>query len=276
MAGFSQPGSTSSNSLPYLRGASSGANSTTTTPIRSPDTVSKFGANQESYNAEDQALRQYRQQERISSGIKFGSIDRASFGNGNPMFKKGETIVTMSDGQQLRIPNAVAQQLEFTQSQNQGRWDAGEAFGESSYQKEQRAGSNPQDVRYTAWGGTQGRVDEWMKNNPNFSGSGFINPAQEKMSRIQDLDTQINNLSRQMLGGARRETVSASGQDTSGGNNYVSAIEALRRSRDQIGSLSRAERNAASGGGNVFGDSFPALTATYSNLPVVERMVNKQ
>lgn len=254
-------------SLPYLAPASQGQQATYYNYPVAPQPVSYQAPTQLTPDQiQENAIRQARQQSMIDSGVRLSNIQRASFDNGNPMLMRGESIVTMGNGQTLRIPNALAQQLEATAANNPGRWGLGEYFGEANYQKAQRS----PELQYSSWGSAQGQLDDWMQKNPAFSGQGLVNPyAQERQDRI-DLGNRIQQLSSPQMG-VQKERATA-GQ----ANNNMSDQSELNRLRQQqqaMGDMSwQAQRKAREGSGDIM-NNMPSIRATYSNLPIEERRV---
>lgn len=262
---FSSPNSTTNN-LPYLKEGSIGSEQTYRP---------QPGVKGQKIAMSDQELRNYRlsgqNRDKISpaSKVSFSNVNNSFRPNSNPISTRGTAQVTLEDGNTLTIPNALAQQLMNQEKINKGRYSAGEMFDPTKDQTSQINGTI-----YKDYGASQSQLNQFTKNNPQYSGSGFVNPYQEKISRLQSIDDQINQLNSQLYNGVRREVVNSSGQAQSNDYEYTSKMASLNKERLSLPSVSRGDRVRADRGDELIQDLLRKKFApAVSNLPIKETVI---
>lgn len=260
---FSSP--TGKASLPYLKGASSGGLVNQVVKRSSGKTAMS-----------DSELRDYRISGRVDDSISTGSnlrysnVTNAIRPNGNVISMKGKATITTQDGKTIEAPNALVQQLMNQERVNSGRYSGGEMFDPNKDQLDQISG----DRVYKDYGVTQGQFDNFMKNNPQYSGSGYVNPYMEKVTRLQQIDEQINNLNNQLYNSPRREVVGSDGKVVSSDDSYVSKLASLNKDRLMAPSVARGDRVRAAEGDTQIQDLLrKKYIPTVSNVPIKETVI---
>jgi hypothetical protein len=270
MAGFSQP--KSSTSLPYLLPAATGQQQTSRNQFQSAQENKKSRANDAM--SRDFYAKNSGQQ---SGTTSFQGLQTRNLPNGNPIATGGEVMATLPNGKTLRIPNALAQQLQATAYNNEGRYDPSEFFGFGNNSSFSTATKNLQDSNqpvYTDFSVAQNRLDKFTKENPQYLQPGAINEAQRKMDRYAEIDNQIQQLNAQMTGMTQRETVDTSGRVTS--STFADTqrqLDVLKREQASRPNISRNERRSAGFYDDIMGQ-LSGLSGTVSNLPIKETVLS--
>jgi hypothetical protein len=210
----------------------------------------------------------------LPQNISIQKVRQGWMGNLNPELEGGIAEVNM-DGQTVRVPNALLQQMLFTDAWNQGRSSAvGDFFGG------RQGNPNPDVYRYSDTGASVGRINALMDANPQFTREGALNPYVENERKAIAANQRYQTLMGQM--GQMTESRDASGRmsNQSSMDAYRSQAEEAKRERDQYASeLNRAQarRKGAEEGNNLmramhstFKDG---IRRTYSNLPIEETFI---
>jgi len=269
MAGFSQP--KSSTTLPYLRPASSGQ-------ITSRNQFQPVQKSQNS-RASDAMSRDFyaKNSGQQSGGVSFEGLQTRFRNNGNPIAMGGEVTATLPNGKTLRIPNALAQQLQSTAYNNEGRYDPAEFFGFGNNSDFSSATNKLQENNqpvYTDFSAAQNRLDKFTKQNPEYLRSGAINEAQRKIDRYAEIDNQIQQLNAQITGMTQRETVGIDGAvKSSSFADTQRQLDALKREQANRQPISRADRRRAGEVDNIM-EQLSGLSGTVSNLPIKETVLS--
>ncbi len=207
-------------------------------------------------------------------GIQINKVRQGWLSNQNPELRGGIAEVSVN-GKPIRVPNALLQQMMFTDAWNQGRSnEVGDFFNG-------RANPDPKTYGYTNYDATQQRFDKILAANPQWTNDAPLNPYKAAEEKAQAAAGRYQKIMDQM-GQPMKESRAAGGQfmggDTMGGlkseadkalaeaQSYSPELNA-RRGR-YFGELQgtrmlEAQRKAFEGG----------VKPTYSNLPIQERII---
>ena len=200
-----------------------------------------------------------------------------SFGNGNPILQRGSTLTYDGQGQPVKIPLAIAQQMAYTDAVNNGRANSHEDY----------LGGQAPDARY-GYSSNAVRNDYISKlnDNPMFQGSGAINPYLEQKKQAHNLSNQLykmdNNGSWHDLSqdpnsdlNYASENLNSQGQGTKGmsqADQIKAQIAQLpqqnmnyRQAMDQDSAQRQSIANMMKG--------LAAQKPTWSNVPIVEKVI---
>jgi len=195
----------------------------------------------------------------------FGNFKADFLKNGNPDYQGGiatidkKSAMNMGAGQ-LKIPNAVAQQIAFFLSVNAGRASAKDfaALGGNDGTK---------DMPYFSYDSLQSQINKKMQANPNLATEGALDPVK----RVQDQALALFRKSQTIqdkLASPIMEQRSAGGAYAGGTN--VEALrqeaEALRRSGSELSSSIGNKRRGYGGLDNSIYDLLQYTKPTTSNL----------
>jgi hypothetical protein len=194
--------------------------------------------------------------------------------NLNPEMYGGVARVDV-DGQQVRLPNALLQQMMFTDAWNQGRSNMmGEYFGGRG------VAPDPSVYRYSDVGADVGRLNRLTEQNPQFTREGAFNPfvrAQEGaigasqrynqlMGQMQNT-TELRDASGRMEGQGKMDALRRQAEEAKRErdmyNSDMNRAQARRRGAEEGGALSRAMHDVFKQG----------VSRTYSNLPIKETFI---
>lgn len=223
------------------------------------------------------AIEQARQQMvagRGSSQLPFQVSDlrQGWMGNGNPESQGGVATVNLN-GQAVRVPNAILQQLMYQDSWNQGRSNAvADYFGAN-----QRA---PAGMGYSSKDASTQAMDRYINSNPQLMQEGSLDPYK----RAQNAAIQAGDEYRQLQAPkTMTETRSINGDVT--GGTFAENQRAIALAKQKMDQASQAYQFMDNRGSRVRGseqataqlDSMmrnaPRIQRTYSNLPITERLV---
>ena len=262
-------------SLPYLRQASQGGNfqQTSYTPIQNrPTTPAELQAAQ-TEAARQMSLAQANYGRNAPAGVQIQKVSSGFTDNGNPALRGGIGQVA-ANGQTFRIPNALLQQMMFTDSYNQGRSnEVGEFFAG-------QRNTDPKLYTNANYDVTQQRFDKIMKDNPSWTDDAPLNPYMAAKEKATAASNRYQNLMGQMTNQVQKETANNRGitGGTMGGlksqadaalaeaQSYAPELNARRASYfgDLAGTRKlEAQQKAFQGG----------VKATYSNLPIRETLI---
>lgn len=208
---------------------------------------------------------------KYNQDVVFNGVKNGVTGNNNPKLRGG-TVQAMVKGQQLDIPNAIAQQLQFQESWNQGRYNPGEAFKAEMIQQGEQEGRG-----YSDMGATRDLLAR------NFSGTtfmdeGVLGSVNKRIENIKSLDARVQQLTQNT---PLKETRDTSGR-VIGPDRYadrVKELEAYNRAKSNYGTDRTTNQRL---GGYEYGNEVNRLSRlfdksvlgpTTSNVPIRERLV---
>lgn len=208
------------------------------------------------------------------SNIQIGQVRSGWMGNLNPELYGGLVDVKI-DGETLRVPNAVMQQLMFTDSWNQGRSSAVSDFFGGRQQN-----PDPEVYRYSTYGAAQGRFDDILQRNPQWAKEGALNPY----TAAQENWTKADNRYKSLMGevGQMQEYRDVAGNDASAGRRAALQQQAEQAKRERDSYAGELNKDRATYYGNQIGtqrfrsmyDAFKeGMSPTRSNLPVTEKFI---
>lgn len=223
-------------------------------------------------NAQAQAVQDYGRN--TPSNIQIGQVRSGWKENLNPELYGGVVDVNIN-GETLRVPNAVMQQLMFTDSWNQGRSSAVSDF----FGGRQR-NPDPDLYKYSTYGAAQGRFDSIMQKNPQWAKDEALNPytaAQENWSKA---DSRYRSLMGEM--GSMQEFRDVAGNDSTAERRTALQQQAEQAKRERDSYASELNKDRAVYYGNQIGtqrfrsmyDAFKeGMSPTRSNLPITETFI---
>lgn len=205
--------------------------------------------------------------------VKFGKVQNQFGANSNPIYQTGTVPVTVN-GQTVYIPNAMAQQLQFTAGVNQGNYDIGEAFGTDVLKREAAQGRT-----YSSYGAAQGLTNQIVQGSKLLSDTSrqYLSPYDQKIAD--------RNQARSIFEGFKNtpqvftEQRNAAGQvGNNAANNYAEALQAYKLADAKVNnSYFQNQRKSRAGDAaqelNKVVDLFK--TPTTANVEVKETLIPK-
>lgn len=212
-------------------------------------------------------------------GVKFGEVKSGFESNGNPIYMKGMTTVTMPDGQSLKIPNALAQQLQYTSYINEGRYDPLSFFKQTKNDIEglkNRLGINSVgqveggvNFDWTVWQEKMNRMAEAK----GLTGEGYFSRWKEVRDERESLRKEIEGI-RSGMGFVREEKM-VGGQR--GGESVNASKEYDDRLRELMSRKERLDAEWSSGkrwdNGIDFSEFEKIGGPTASNMEIKEKII---
>ena len=257
--------------LPYLRQASQGYPQTSR--VYQPAPVQNY--RQAPIDITEQMRAALANTGRLQTpGVTVQNVRNSYMGNLNPSLQGGIADVGIN-GEVIRAPNALVQQLMFQDAFNAGRSNSlGDFFGGQN--------QNPQGLGYSTIGADQQRAEQFLYANPQLTQQRALNPftaAREQQAqdygRLQQAQAQ--------MGAPRTEKLSANGQmvDDGGQAQRQKELDAAQSQYNQ--SAQEWQRQNGRGGARRGNDTeraamdsitagFQPVRPTYSNLPIKERL----
>jgi hypothetical protein len=210
----------------------------------------------------------------MPSGVQINKVRQGWMSNLNPELRGGVAEATVN-GAPIRIPNALMQQLMFTDAYNQGRSNAvGDFFNASR-------NPDPKVYQYANYDATQQRFNKILADNPQWTTDQPLDPYKAAQEKAMAASSRYNQYMGE-LAKPQKETRTAGGQMLGG-----DVMGGLRKKADQALDEVRSyapELNARRA--SYFGDLQATRTleaqqnafkngvkATYSNLPIRETVV---
>jgi len=199
----------------------------------------------------------------IPNGLNIRNVQHNFLKNGNPSLMGGLAEVDIN-GETIRVPNALLQQLMFTDAWNNGRTTA---------VKDMFMGQNPNSdlYKYSTYGAQQGRMESLINDNPEWSQQGELNPYMRAKNAYENAQQgQVPKMGQpakeqMVVGGALQKSTS---QDQ---NNYNSAAQEWQR-QDVRGGARRGEQQARDTMERMQKLVTP-FRPTYSNVPIKETYI---
>jgi len=241
--------------LPYLKGASAGGGIYSGPGGRSGDRP--YSAEYSAQLRAEGAEQAKRQQEGGVKGLSASStgspfqlrgVQERYMKNLNPMYVGGRATVKLGGGEEIEIPNALAQQISFQAGVNQGRWNPEEAFG--SRQVAMREAREEGSTQYKDYGVLRQSMEKAISTIPGLATSGqLLGQVGARLSRLEELDTKIRGIMGSITSGGNIETGGVGGIT---GGSYVDRVKALE-------AYKREQQQAVGGGGGIGGPEMRKL-----------------
>jgi hypothetical protein len=275
--------------LPYIRPASQGTPQNYFNPnFQQRDSYKNpldYQAAWESYKSplDYQAAIEQARQQMVNGRQTFGNnmpfqIQNLRTGwtnNNNPELQGGIATANVN-GQTVRVPNALLQQMMFTDSFNQGRSNEVANFLGANQQR-------PQGMNYSDMGASIQGMDRYLASNPQFTQEGALNPYRRTQDNAMNAYGEVNRL--ESIGRTQPMTeIRSVGGAMMGGNyqGHQNALMEARRKAQEAGNQFQAQdtRAARVGGSeqatsmlNSMQQNAPRIRSTYSNLPIKETLI---
>lgn len=271
-----RPAQSGMGGLPYMQQGAPTRTFQRTSYVPQVDTSSRPVSQDDLSNARNaQAMAVKTVGQGLPQGVRIQKVLHGWQGNLNPELEGGIAEVNM-DGQTIRVPNALLQQMLFTDAWNQGRSNVvGEFFGG------RQGNPNPNVYKYSDIGASVGRINKIMADNPQFTREGALNPYVENERKALAAHQRYQNIMGQM--GQEKEARDLSGRlmNQLSFDEYRRQAAEAKRERDQYRSeLNRpqARRIGAEQGQDIFRAMNAAfqdggVRRTYSNLPIRETFI---